>query len=133
MIVLDASVILKWIFGEEGEEISKQYRDRHVSGEEIIAVHDLFFYEIANVLATKTRLKTKDAIMAFRMLWDFDLEIFNLGGKKFIMGIAMSKRYGITFYDAAYICLARRLKCHYVTADRKLYEKVRELKEVKLL
>ena len=44
MIVLDASVALKWIFWDEtGGERARHYRDRHVSGDEIIAVPDLFF------------------------------------------------------------------------------------------
>jgi len=46
MIVLDASVALKWIFWDEaGGEGARHYRDRHVSGDEVIAVPDLFFYE----------------------------------------------------------------------------------------
>ena len=75
MIVLDASVALKWIFGEEeGEERARLYKEGHVNGKETVAVHSLFFYEIANVLATKTKLSTKDAVDAFSLIWNFDLE-----------------------------------------------------------
>lgn len=134
MIVLDASVILKWIFGDEdlGEK-ARLYKDGHVSGEEIVAVHDLFFYEIANVLATKTKLSLKDTVEAFSLIWKFDLEIFNFGLDEFSEGLALSKKYGITLYDSAYIVLARRLKCIFVTADRKLFEKVKDLRQVALL
>ncbi len=61
MIVLDASVALKWIFGEEE------------------------------------------------------------GGEK----------AGITLYDAAYIVLARKSGCPFVTSDRSLYKKVKKLKELR--
>lgn len=134
MIVLDASVVLKWVFGNKaGEEKARHYRERHVSGEEIVAVHDLFFYEIANVLATKTKLSTKDLAKIFSLIWNFDLEIFIFGLDDFLTGISLSRQYGITLYDASYINLARRLKCNFVTADRRLYEKVKELKQVRLL
>lgn len=44
MIVLDASVVLKWILGDEDREgKARLYREHHISGKEIIAVHDLFF------------------------------------------------------------------------------------------
>jgi len=35
--------------------------------------------------------------------------------------------------DAAYVELSRKLKCSFVTADRKLYEKVRSIKSVDFL
>ena len=56
MIVLDASVVLKWIFGDEDRvEKARLFRENHISGKDAIAVHNLFFYEVANVLSTKTK------------------------------------------------------------------------------
>ena len=134
MIVLDASVALKWIFGdEEGGEKAKVYREGHVTGEETVAVHSLFFYEIANVLATKTRLSTKDSAEAFSLMWDFDLEVFSLGLDEFLEGIILSRQYGITLSDATYIVLAQKMGCPFITADKILYKKVKGLKEVRML
>jgi predicted nucleic acid-binding protein len=134
MIVCDASVVLKWIFGEErGGDRADRLKEGHVAGSEIIAVPDLLFYEIANVLATKTRLSDAAANEAFSLLWDFQLERFDLGLEEFMGGLALSRKYKITFYDAAYIELARKLKCAFVTADRRLYEKTKTLKLVDLL
>jgi predicted nucleic acid-binding protein len=134
MIVLDASVTLKWIFGdEEGGEKARLYKEGHMTGEETVAVHSLFFYEIANVLATKTRLSTKDASEAFSLIWDFDLEVFSFGLDEFSEGIILSRQYGITLYDAAYIVLAKKMGCPFITADKILYKKVKGLKEVRIL
>jgi predicted nucleic acid-binding protein len=134
MIVLDASVGLKWILGdEEGGEKARRYREGHVTGEEAVAVHSLFFYEIANVLVTKTRLSTKDAAEGFSLIWDFDLEVFSLGLDEFLEGMILARQYGITLYDAAYIVLARKLGCPFVTSDRRLYRKVKGLKEVRIV
>lgn len=134
MIVLDASLILKWIFeDEDAGDRARYYRDRHISGDEVVAIPDLFFYEIANVLATKTRLTIEGVAEAFSLFWNFDFEVFSLGVEEFLNGITLSKRNRITLYDAAYIELARVLNCYFVTSDRRLYQKVEALKRVKLL
>jgi len=134
MIVLDASVILKWIFDDEaGAEPAASLKDAHVSGHEIVAVPDLLFYEIGNVLATKTRLTEAAIAEAFSLLWEFSLERFDLGLEEFQGGLVLSRKYKITLYDAAYVELSRRLKCTFVTADKKLHEKIKSIKTVELL
>lgn len=134
MIVLDASVVLKWIFGDEDrEEKARLFRENHISGKDAIAVHNLFFYEIANVLSTKTRLSYKDASDAFSLIWDLDFDVFGFGQDEYLGSIHLSKRYGITLYDASYIELAQGLKCRFITADRKLHEKVKGISGIELL
>jgi len=134
MIVCDASVILKWMFDDEaGGDRAGRLKESHVEGTEIIAVPDLLFYEVANVLATKTRLNEAAVNETFSLLWDFQLERFDFGLEEFMGGLALSRKYKITLYDAAYVELSRRLKCAFVTADGKLYEKTKNLKRVELL
>ena len=62
MIVLDSSVALNWIFAEEeGSTQALLLRDSHAAGKLVLAVPALFFYEIANVLATKVSLSEEQA------------------------------------------------------------------------
>jgi predicted nucleic acid-binding protein len=134
VIVLDASVVLKWFFADEdGGEHAERFKNAHVSGREIIAVPDLLFYEIGNVLATKTRLPEASVAEAFSLLWDFSLERFDLGLDEFQSSLALSRKHKITLYDAAYVELSRRLKCPFVTADRKLYERIKSMRSIELL
>lgn len=134
MIVLDASVVLKWIFDDEdGGKRAARFKDDHAAGQEIIAVPDLLFYEIGNVLTTKTRLSEEAVTEAFALLWDFQLERFDFGLEEFLGGVALSRKHKITLYDAAYMELSWRLKCRFVTADKKLYEKIKSIKTVELL
>lgn len=133
MIVLDASVILKWLFHEEGSDKALSYRAAHVSGEDSVAVPELFFYEAANVLATKTALRGGAAKEAFALLWDFDFEVFSFGLEDILKSMSLSERYRISLYDAVYIELSGTLKSDFITTDRRLYEKVKGIKGVKLL
>ncbi len=134
MVVLDASVVLKWLFADEvGGDRAASLRDAHASGRELVAVPDLLFYEIGNVLSTKTKLPDAAVAEAFSLLWDFGLERFDLGLEEYLGALALSRKHRITLYDAAYVELSRRLKCPFVTADKKLYEKIKGLKSIELL
>ena len=134
MTVLDASVVLKWVFDDEdGGGRALQLKEGHIAGDDVIAVPDLLFYEVANVLATKTRLSEKDCAEAFQLLWGFELEQFDFGREEFVKALHLARHHAITVYDAAYVELSRKLRCRFVTADRRLYEKVKKMELVELL
>ena len=134
MIVLDASVVIKWVFhDEDGADRAGRFKDAHVAGDDIVAVPDLFFFEAANVLATRTRLIEEDCAEALGLLWRMELEQFDFGLREFTRALHLAKRQGISVYDAAYLELSRELGCRFITADRKLYAKVKGFKHVALL
>lgn len=134
MIVLDASVILKWLLDDEaGRERADGYREAHAAGTETVAVPDLLYYEIANVLIMKKQLSEVAGAAGIALVWDFQLERYDFGLEEFQSAMSIARRYGITVYDAAYVELARRLNCRVVTADRKLCEKTKSLGFVELL
>ncbi len=76
--------------------------------------------------------RRQDAAEAFSLIWNFDLEVFSLGLDEFLEGITLSRQYGITLYDAAYVVLARKLGCPFVTSDRSLYKKLKGLGELRI-
>lgn len=84
-------------------------------------------------MTLKARLSEEAIHEAFSLLWYLSLERFDLSLDEFQAGMALSRKYGITLYDAAYVELSRKLKCRFVTADKKLYEKVKSMKSVELL
>jgi len=134
MIVLDASVALKWIFAdEEGAADALSIRDAHISGEGEVAVPSLFFYEVANVLATKVQLSTTEAQAAFRLFWEFEFQVYDLGGDDFLEAVHISHKHMISVYDACYLVLALRLGCSMATADRKFWERVSEYRVAELI
>jgi predicted nucleic acid-binding protein len=60
-----------------------------------------------------------------------NLEVFSLGLDEFLEGTILSRQYGTTLYDAAYLGLARKLGCPFVTSDTTLHRKVKKLMELR--
>jgi predicted nucleic acid-binding protein len=133
MVVLDTSVIIKWLIEEEDTPLALEFQQAHVNDRERIAVPELLFYETCNVLAAKGIFTQREAEAALSLLFEFELETYSLGWEEFCLSLALSYRYKITIYDAVYIALAQVLGCRFITADKRLFEKVKELRDVKLL
>lgn len=134
MIVLDSSVALKWIFADEdGAALTLRVREEHISGKNEIAVPSLFFYEIANVLATKVRLSTEEALAAFELISAFEFDVHELNSSEYLEAMTLAMKHQISGYDASYHVLASRLGCSFLTADRKFWEKVKEMGVAELL
>jgi predicted nucleic acid-binding protein len=134
MIVLDSSVALKWIFADEGgAEHALRVRDDHISGKSEIAVPSLFFYEIANVLATKVKLSTEEVLEAFELISAFELNVHELDSPEYLEAMTLAMKQRVSVYDASYHLLASRLGCRFLTADRKFWEKVKGLGVAELL
>ena len=134
MIVLDSSVALKWIFAdEEGAEHAKRVRDDHVTGKNEISVPSLFFYEIANVLATKVKLSAEEALEAFELISAFELSVHELDTSEYLEAVTIAMKLKISVYDSSYHVLASRLGCRFLTSDRKFWEKAKGMGVVELL
>lgn len=134
MIVLDSSVVLKWIFAdEENSPFALNFREDHIKGEQKIAVVPLLYFEIANILAIKSSLSSNEAEEAFSEIYNFELEEHNLEFEDYKQAISLANEKSISVYDASYIVLAEKLTCEFVTADKKLVSKVKDLEFVKLL
>ncbi|MBC7904272.1 MAG: type II toxin-antitoxin system VapC family toxin [Gemmatimonadaceae bacterium] len=134
MIVLDSSVALKWIFADEaGAENAMRIRNDHISGTNEIAVPSLFFYEIANVLATKVKLSPEEALEAFELISAFEFNVHELDSPEYLEAMTLAMKHKISAYDAIYHVLASRLGCRFLTADRKFWEKVKGMGVTELL
>jgi Predicted nucleic acid-binding protein, contains PIN domain len=133
MIVLDASVILKCFLKEQDSPKALRFLEAHTSGHEQIAVPELLYYEVANALVTKTKLPEEAVTIALQNLLELDLASYSLGVEEYIRAAQLAIRTHITMYDASYPVLAERLGVHFITADRKLADSLKDLKFVKEL
>lgn len=119
MIVVDASVVLKWLLVEPSGE-TQEILEKHVDGSELLVAPELLCYEVGNVLATKLRLASQDTIELFGHFLDLEVQTYSLGAEEYRASLDLAERYKITVYDASYLALALVLDTRLVTADKKL-------------
>lgn len=133
MIVLDASVIIKWFQPESDSEKALHFEKEHLEGKEPIAVPDLVFYEVANVLRYQKRVDTKSFEDAVDILSEMELQVFIFSPLEFKEVFSFAREYDVSIYDVVYVILAKRMNCTFITADKKLYQKFKEFPWVNLL
>lgn len=133
MIVLDASVIIKWFTREEDRENALNYREEFVKGNLDIVVPDLILYEISNALKHNRAFDRNDVSNAINSLFEMDIEIMVPTRDILNEALRFAFEYGITVYDGSYVAFAKELGCDFITADRKMVDKLSELDYVKLL
>ncbi len=124
-VVLDTSVIVKWFTQEENSDKALVYLKAFQNDEITIIVPSLLFYELGNTFIKKNGSADMAADIK-QKLQNLQLEIRDVGLEWFRKIYENSLDYSITFYDAAYITLMQNRNCELITADRKLYEKVRK-------
>ncbi len=97
MYVIDASVVIKWFSEEEYTDKAIEIRNEFFKGTCELAAPDLILYEVSNAL---------------RFNPNFNEEAF---------------KYKTTIYDAFYAALANEIGFEFVTADIKLFKKIKDL------
>ena len=133
MLVLDNSVIIKWFTREKGRDRVIEYRNQFLKGEIDIALSDLILYEITNVLRYNPNFDKNDVMDAMRSIIGLGVQILVPTTRILNIAIDFSFTHDITIYDAVYVALAKELNYDFVTADRKLFEKIEDLAFVKLI
>jgi len=116
VVVPDASVILKWALPGEGDAdralaLRDAIRDEQLRG----VVPSLWLYEVANTIARRFPAEASQWLAA---LVNFGLEEAPVSESWLNNALALTQRYGVTFYEAAYHATAVIFRGIFVTADR---------------
>lgn len=124
-IIIDASVIAKWLLPDEEDYAADIIKKGFASREISISVPALIFYEVNNLLKSAVlsgRLDAKKAVSLYEAFLDFD---FIICSSKPLLKAALRKalELNISSYDASYIVLAEHLQIPFFTADEKLVKK----------
>lgn len=136
-IVIDASVVLRWYLADETHiKASIEIMEGYVFQELNILAPNLLEYEVLNglyIAGKKGRIDPKLLIMAVEGFFDLGIEIKDISSS-FQKILHFSEVYDITVYDSSYLSLASKEGIELVTADEKLYNKIKkELSWVKWL
>lgn len=121
--IIDASVAVKWFYAEidqgRAQKILEQIQERKMH----VIVPLLFFYEVSNVFVTK-REKSNVIQNVFSLIKKLHFSIYNEDIHQFPKVCGLAARYSISLYDAIYASVMEEEKCPFITADRKLYDKL---------
>jgi predicted nucleic acid-binding protein len=123
-VVLDASVILKWVLDAEtepGHAAASRLLDRYQQGELNLLVPPLWLYEVGNTLCLK---RPADAFAALTALCDLGLSEVPFDRGVIQRAVVLAQSHGLTFYDASYLAVAEEEKTVLVTADGKFYRRL---------
>ena len=134
IIVLDASVVLKWVLekASESDQVQARWLQEAILTDRLeIRLPTLWRFEVGNVLGLK---QPKLARELLSVLLAYDFEEVPLG-KEYAGEILdhMREVNGVTFYDSAYHVLALRMKGLYLTADNAYVRKSKRKGHVTLL
>jgi len=134
MKVLDASVIVKWYRTEKGTDKAIKIRDGYKNGKYDIAVPDLVFLELANAIRYMEGSTVQDVHNVLDNFIKLDINIIVPTIDLIKDASSLAYEYDITTYDdAIYLSLAQNLDFEFITADNRLFKKVKSLSFVNLL
>jgi len=133
-IVLDVSVILKWFIEEEDSDRAIKIRDLYVQGKIRLSLPVLVLFELGNTLLKHPSITLEDSETAFQALLDLGMEFRSFVEAKLLKNaFKISREFNITFYDAAYVVLSKLYGTKFITADKGLYDKIKDSFDVLLL
>ena len=133
MIVIDASVAIKWIRQEEScRHQALLLHAQHLSATQAIIVPELFFIEIANALATKSDFSAPEVKTGLELIYQAHLNIYQLHQTDIFTAAQLAKKYKTSVYDMLYAVIAKTHHTTLITADENFLKKTR-FKFVKLL
>lgn len=126
IFVPDASIILKWVLGEdeEGQDRAIELLNGWLDQEHEIILPSLWIYEVGNVLGVK---RTKDAEKILGLLLGYEFKESRITDIQINLTFHLMKEFkGVTFYDAIYHALALIEKGVMVTADKDYFKKTKD-------
>jgi predicted nucleic acid-binding protein len=136
-VVVDASVVAKWVFPGEPWESEARVLQEKIAFREVEAyAPPLLLYEVASVILKsifRGVLKIDDGIQALEALKNLGLNIqaVDWNGLAEILRIAIASK--LTVYDSIYLQLSKKINAPLITADIQLKQRGRNVTEIILL
>lgn len=131
--VPDASVILKWVLGDEQEpdqDMAVGILNAWVKGEVDLSTPVIWQYEVGNFLG---REMPEAAMEKMELLLNLKIKSVDLTVNMFRRCFEWMEKYKVTFYDASYLAVACETQSTLITADEKFVKKIGEKDHICLL
>lgn len=131
--VIDSSVVVKWVLAENEDwrDQAKLLLERLKNGEVVLTAPVLAKYEVANAIRHKS-ISDLEKIDCLEQIYGVPVKYYSLSEKQAVTALVLASDLEITFYDAVFIELAKRLGIGLVTANPKHQKKFGGVKVVAL-
>lgn len=133
ILVLDASVVAKWFKEEESSYIALKIRSDFQRGINEIVVPDLLLYELSNAMRFDPNFNSELIKKSIHSLFEIDITIVIPSENLISDAIRIAIERDITVYDAIYVALSSQLNAVFITADERLFKKIKSLKNCRFL
>ncbi len=124
VFVVDASVAIKWYVNEELRDRALKLRDEFISDIVDLAAPSLILYEVGNALRHHPGATEDECASAVKQLRNLGIAIHELDNSMVEASAKLAFDEKLTFYDAAYLSLAKTINAKLVTADEELYNQL---------
>ena len=121
--VVDAALVAKWLFPEQGTPRAVALFDAWVDGRADLVAPDLLVHELGAICRRKVRagdLTAGQVEAAFRLLVSVLPELVP-SAELAPLAIQLAVRHDRAYADALHLALALREECAYVTSDDRLF------------
>lgn len=133
MIVLDASVALKWFADEPQSEAALRWLDSVQEDPDNFVVPEIFFSECLAVLCRMREAKIERVQESLKLLESLGLTRVAHGHELLDLAANYALTWKLSGYDAIYVALAALIDGVWVTADERAARLVKTSRRVRLL
>lgn len=132
--VVDASVIIAYLFKEEKTIIAKVDQLIEKASKEDIEIYSTYLLpmEVGNIIKQK-EINKFEGLKVFSKFFEFPLQYVNLDASYLRKCMELVYATNASFYDVSYHVLALVNKATFLTLDKKYFEKAKELGNIELL
>lgn len=119
-VVLDTSVILKWISKEKEDHLAQaeELLVAIVQGKIQAVTIDFLLLELANVLLKAKKLPPERIEIAVKLVINLDIKMIAVSPQLIYASTVLAQKYNITLYDSIYLALAQERGTKVLTADK---------------
>lgn len=131
--VVDASVILKWVLGDEREADQDKAREllsAWVEGRIDLTVPKLWQYEVGSFLGREVPEQANEKM---KLLLSLGIRSMDLNADMCFQCFTWMKKNRVTFYDASYLAVAYEIKATLITAGERFIKKMGKMDRICLL
>lgn len=131
--ILDTSVVVKWFIEEKDSDIANKYLKEIINGKYEVVFPSLIFYELGNA-CLYNHMSTREIGKVIEKLAKFPIQVEDIGFSAMSKIYQNAVEYNLSFYDASYVTLMQKYDCELITADEKMFNKLKNtFTKVKLL